>query len=425
MVLQLAASHEGTRARALVATGIGKQDRMTLQLESGAAMQLNPITMLPRFPASMLGASLLDVIQSAIDGVVVVDAARHIVLVNHKAERIFGYPASFLLEKSLDILLPARSHGESRRPFERMASSRTCARGKLELRGTRVDGSALTLKVSISRLTLAGDIFLALAVHEASPLHVFTQPVVGALEPSPRRWAMFAHQANEVEKRRFSRKLYDDIGQRLSVLKLDMDWLENRLPVRNKFLPARLAEMQGLLDNVISMTKSMASSLRPPVLDDFGLMAAVEWLTDSFRKRTAIGCTVQSSGLGGKMDDAIESVVFRIVQEGLANVEQHSHARQVAVSIARSGNLLDVVIQDDGVGMEGGSPSRSGCFGLIAMQERVFDLGGTIQIENVRPHGVLIHASIPLEADDVTVSNHTPVQVHDTNRNSRRPHDNA
>jgi PAS domain S-box-containing protein len=389
-------------------------------------MQLNPITMLPHFPASMLGASLLDVIRSAVDGVVVVDANRRIVLVNHKAERIFGYPASFLLEKSLDILLPVRSCGDTRRPFERAASSRPCGRrSKFKLRGVRVDGTALVLNVSVSRLTIHGGIYLALVVHEAVPLHVFTQPATGASGVSTKRWTMFTHQASEIEKRRFSRKLYDDIGQSLSVLKLDLDWLGAKLPVSNTYLPARLAEMQGLLDSVITLTKSMASTLRPPVLDDFGLVPAVEWLTNSFRKRTAIDCTLKCSGLDEKIDDSIESAVFRIVQEALANIEQHSRAQQVAISLARSGNLLDVLIQDNGIGMESDSPRRPDCFGLIAMQERVFVLGGTIHLENVRPHGVLIHASIPLEADDGREPNHTPVTVHDTNRNCRRPHNNA
>lgn len=364
-------------------------------------MRSNPITMLPRFPASMLGASLLNVIQSAVDAVVIVDAARHIVLVNHKAERIFGYPASFLLEKSLDILIPTRPYNEARRPFDRLTSSHACGRRtKLNLRGTSADGGTLALKASISRLTIRGDIFLALAVHEVTRIPVFKQPDLTALIPRPRNWAVSTHQANEVEKRRFSRELYDDIGQRLSVLKLDLDWLENRLPDTNQYLPTRLAEMQGLLDNVITLTKSMASTLRPPVLDDFGLLPAVEWMAEGFRKRTSIICLLESTGLGAKIDEAIESVAFRIVQEGLTNIERHAHAGRVQIFLANKENQLSILIEDDGIGMEGGNPVKPGCYGLIAMQERVFTLGGTIRIENIRPHGMSIHASIPLEPID-------------------------
>jgi signal transduction histidine kinase len=277
----------------------------------------------------------------------------------------------------------------------------------------------LTLKASVSRVAVRGDIFLALTVHDAFPMHVFEQPVPAIpVPPHARRRAMTSQQASEVEKRAFSRKLYDDIGQRLSVLKLDLSWLENRLPDTSQVVPARLAEMQGLLDNVITLTKSMASTLRPPVLDDFGLLPAVEWMAESFRKRTAISCVLESEGVGAKLDDALESAVFRVVQEGLANIERHSHAGRVWITLCQSGRQLEVGIRDDGIGLEGGSQGKPGCYGLVAMQERVFVLGGTIRIDNIRPHGVQIQVCMPLEpAFPSEPILNAPLPAHDTNRN--------
>lgn len=397
-----------------------KTAEMTVHLDRSVKLRSTPITMLPRFPAAMLGASLLDLIQSSGDGVLVVDAARQIVLVNQRAERIFGYPANFLLDKSLDMLLPPNMPGEPRRRLDRLGAARTSGRrSRLELRIKRADGSPLTLKASVARLTIHGDIYLALTLHEAYPMHVF-EPSSAPVPPHARRRAMTNQQASEVEKRRFSRKLYDDIGQRLSVLKLDLSWLENRLPDANQVVPARLAEMQGLLDNVITLTKSMASTLRPPVLDDFGLLAAVEWMAESFRKRTGISCELECEGTGEKLDDALESAVFRVIQEGLANVERHSHAGQVWISIRQHVRELEIEIRDDGVGFESGSQAKPGCYGLVAMQERVFILGGTIRIENTRPHGVQILACIPLESGpSMDLVLNSPLSTHDTNRNRR------
>ena len=195
----------------------------------------------------------------------------------------------------------------------------------------------------------------------------------------------------------FSKKLYDDIGQRLSVLKLDLDWLENSLPQSQEGLPARVAQMQGLLDNVITMTKSMASALRPPLLDDFGLLAAVEWMAENFQKRTAIACTVEPGPGVIELEDPAESAIFRVIQEGLANIERHAHASRVNISLEQTESHLDVMIRDDGIGLGSGGIGKPGCYGLLAMQERVFVLGGTISIENAQPSGVVIHASIPLE----------------------------
>jgi len=328
-----------------------------------------------------------------------VDATRRIVLVNHKVERMFGYTAQQLLEKPLDILMPSRSGSEQRRRMDRLVATRVHGkRSKLELKAVRADGQPLAVNASISRVTIHGELFLALILHERIVHHTehdIRHRLVRSLDL--RRWAVSSQQATEVEKRRFSKKLYDDIGQRLSVLKLDLDWLENSLPENDQDVPARLAQMQGLLDNVITMTKSMASALRPPLLDDFGLLPAVEWMAENFRKKTSIACTVESSEMSGKLDDTIESAVFRMIQEGLSNIEKHAHAQNARIVFERTEDQLNVMIQDDGVGMAIGSEFKPGCYGLIAMQERIFVLGGTISIENSHPHGVAIHASIPIE----------------------------
>lgn len=372
---------------------------MTTHLEQSPGKLVNFITSLSRFPGGKVAPSLLSIIQSAMEGVIVVNAMRQIVLINQKAERMFGYPPHHLLEKSLDLLMPPRIGTEQRRRIDRLTASRvTGRRTKLELRGVRADGDQLLLNASISRVTIHGELYLALILHDSissRPVHHMKQRPVRPSEL--RRWAASSQQATEAEKRRFSRKLYDDIGQRLSVLKLDLDWLENSLPETDKCLPARLAQMQGLLDNVISMTKNMASALRPPLLDDFGLMPAVEWMAENFQKKTSITCTVECNGRPVHLDDPIESAIFRVIQESLTNIEKHARASNAKIVFLHTESQLDVMIQDDGIGMEPGSENKPGCYGLIAMQERVFGLGGTISIQNARPRGVLIHVSIPIE----------------------------
>lgn len=372
---------------------------MTTYLESNPGQLPNFITTLARFPANKVDPSLLSIIESAMDGVIVVDAQRHIVLVNQKAERIFGYSADNLMDKSLDILLPHRLGNEQKRRIDRLSSARfNERRARVELKGLHANGEQLVMDTSITRVAVHGEMYLALILHTATarrPPNELNQRPVG--QADLRKWAASSQQATEVEKRRFSKKLYDDIGQRLSVLKLDLDWLENSLPDTDGGLPARVAQMQGLLDNVITMTKSMASALRPPLLDDFGLLAAAEWMADSFQKRSGIACTVETEGKFQKLDDAIESAVFRVIQESLSNIERHSHAGTAKIAFAHTDHQLNVMIQDDGIGMEPGNEHKPDCYGLIAMQERIFVLGGTISIRNAEPHGVIIQASIPIE----------------------------
>ena len=373
---------------------------MTTQLEYSSGKIPNFTTSLSRFPAAKLGPTLMSVIHTAIDGVIIVDSMRHIVLVNEKIERMFGHSADHLLEKPLDVLIPPRSGTEQRRHIDRRLTAARFSgkRSRLELKGVHADGKSIIFNASISRVIVQGELFLALILHESGSNENAHEPKRRLGRPHDlRRWAVSSQQATEIEKRKFSRKLYDEIGQRLSVLKLDLDWLENSLPEIDDCLPARLAQMQGLLDNVITMTKNMASALRPPLLDDFGLLPAVDWMAENFRKKTGIPCTVESEGMTGKLDDPIESAVFRVVQEGLSNIEKHSHARNARIIFEHTENQLDVIILDDGIGMAAGSEFKPGCYGLIAMQERIFVLGGTISIENAAPHGLVIHASIPID----------------------------
>ncbi len=373
---------------------------MTTHLELGSAVPSGFSVTLPRFQAAKVGTSLLTMIHSSMAGVIIVDAAHRIVLMNQKAEYIFGYPAHHLLEQPLDILLPPVPSGkEQRRRADWIAvvkaSGKRVRRG---LKGIHADGTVLSLDAKISRIAMHGEIFVALVFHETRRHGVPSderqhRPRLAEL----RRRAASSQHANEIEKRRFSKKLYDDIGQRLSVLKLDLDWLENSLSDPDESFPARVAQMQGLLDNVITMTKSMASALRPPLLDDFGLLAAVEWMAANFQKKTAVTCSVESNGMTIALDDPAESAIFRVIQEALTNIEKHAHADNATISFRHNGTRLNVMIRDDGVGMAADSNSKPGCYGLIAMQERIFVLGGTISIENAPPHGVAISLSIPIE----------------------------
>lgn len=372
---------------------------MTTYLEHhGSARFFDSVTTLPRFPANMVGASLLSIIQSAMDGVIVIDATRQIVLVNRKAERMFGYPARHLLDKSVDILLPPRIGPEQRRRMERLAAIRMSGRRtRLGLRGLHANGQEFAVNASISRISLRGEMYLAVTLHDTAR-HTAPERKPRPIRSSDlRKLAVSSQQASEVEKRRFSKELYDDIGQRLSVLKLDLDWLEHSLPETEAGVPERVAQMQGMLDKVISLTKSMASTLRPPLLDDFGLMPALEWMADNFQKRTAIACNVEGVGMPIKLGDPVKSAVFRVIQEGLLNIERHAHASNVQVVLEHTDKKLDVLIQDDGIGMAAESENKPGCYGLIAMQERIFILGGTITIKNIKPQGVAIHASIPID----------------------------
>jgi len=352
-----------------------------------------------KFPPDKVGTWLSAILQSSMDGVIVIDAFSEIVLLNCEAERMFGHGSKHLLGRPMDMLLPIRLRTKCRMQMNRfvaMGLNGKRLRIKINLIGVRANGEEFFIDASISRVTVRGEIFLAIILREqVSPFK--STSTMTFQESNLRKLAVSSQQANEIEKRRFSKELYDDLGQRLSALKLDLDWLEHHLPEMDKRVPERIAQMQGLLRNIIGRTKSIASTLRPPLLDDFGLMPAIKWITENFHKKTSISCTVENHGIVIKAGDPAESAIFRIVQESLLNVERHAQASHVQIILQHNGAYLDIVIQDDGIGMSAGNENKLGCYGLIAMQERIYILGGTMSIHNVKPKGFAIRASIPLE----------------------------
>jgi signal transduction histidine kinase len=155
--------------------------------------------------------------------------------------------------------------------------------------------------------------------------------------------------------------------------------------------------MKRLLDNALTTTKSIASTLRPPLLDDFGLISAIEWIAENFHKRTVISCTVENHDIVIRPGDPAESVIFRIIQESLLNVERHSKASHVNIILRHNDKYLDVIVQGNGIWMAPGHENNPGCDGLITMQERVYILGGKITVQNLEPTGFKIHASVPID----------------------------
>ena len=351
-----------------------------------------------RFSPDRLGNWLSTIVQSSLDAVIVIDSVHQIVLANREAGRLFGHLPTQMLSRALDLLIPARLLHDQQCVLRRLATGRVSGRRlriKIDSTGIRCNGEEFPFEAAISRVTVGGELFFSYILRELRTDTV-SHHRLHSQQNEFRRRAVSSQQAHEVEKRRFSRVLYDDLGQSLSVLKLDMDWLQDRIgPAETAALP-RVAQMQATLDRIICRIKSIASTLRPPLLDDFGLIAALQWVADDFQKKTGITCVLRSQCHSLQTGDPIESAVFRLVQESLLNIERHANASNVKIYVWHSAVSLDVLIQDDGIGIASGSNNKPGCYGLIAMQERIYTVGGTISITNAEARGVAIQASIPV-----------------------------
>jgi len=201
--------------------------------------------------------------------------------------------------------------------------------------------------------------------------------------------------AQELERRRLARELHDETGQALTSILLSLSGLEEAHDERE--LRAAIAEVRELVRSTLQDVRQLAVELRPKVLDDFGLVAALERLTQSFGEQTGISVHFQQllPPPAGRLPPEVETALYRIVQESLTNIVKHARATSVSVVLTRKDDSVSVVVEDDGVGFEPGREPDGG-IGLAGMRERVALLGGRLAIESRPGAGTTFVAEVPL-----------------------------
>jgi signal transduction histidine kinase len=199
--------------------------------------------------------------------------------------------------------------------------------------------------------------------------------------------------AQELERRRLARELHDETGQALSSILLGLKSLDEK--VGSDDARAAVADVRALVVATLQDVRRLAIELRPKVLDDFGLVPAVDRLTETFGAQTGIGIRFESSLADERLPPEVETALFRIVQESLTNIVKHSRARNISIVLARKPGAVVAVIEDDGQGFDPTSV-RDGGFGLEGMRERVGLLDGRLQIESAEGEGTTLIAEVPL-----------------------------
>lgn len=199
----------------------------------------------------------------------------------------------------------------------------------------------------------------------------------------------------ERERAAVARELHDELGQVLTALKIDAVWLRNHAETADPGAVKRIGNMCGFIDGTIDEVRNLALRLRPKVLDDLGLVAAIKWLAGDFQRRTGIRVAF-CSGSHIVSDDTVSSTVYRVVQESLTNVMRHAGATRVDITFARKPGLLGVTITDDGKGFdaEGGGESRM--LGMTGMRERAHLIGGRLEIRSRPGKGCTVSLSVPV-----------------------------
>jgi signal transduction histidine kinase len=215
-------------------------------------------------------------------------------------------------------------------------------------------------------------------------------------EENLRALAIHLQSVREEEQIRIAREIHDGLGQALTGLKMDLTLLTNALPPDQKVLLKQAKSMFRLIDGTIHSVRRIASGLRPEVLDEVGLVAAIGWQASDFQLRTGIRCGVALPADGVQPDQARATAAFRIFQELLTNVARHAKATRVNVAVRNEADTLVLEVEDNGVGITEKQTHSAKSLGFLGMRERVLPFDGKVDVTGTRGRGTRAVVTIPL-----------------------------
>jgi len=203
--------------------------------------------------------------------------------------------------------------------------------------------------------------------------------------------------AREQERTIIAREMHDELGQLITAIKMDIVWIKGNLDSHRANLISKLETMTELADSTLKTVKRMSTDLRPGILDDLGLVAAIEWHVGEFEKRTGMTCKMELNPGNQEIDADRMTALFRVLQEALTNVARHARATMVTVQLKKFNKTIVLKVSDNGIGIDPKRTSNPGSFGLIGMQERAESFGGKMEITGNIGQGTTVSITISLK----------------------------
>ncbi|MGD1091378.1 MAG: sensor histidine kinase [Bryobacteraceae bacterium] len=272
-----------------------------------------------------------------------------------------------------------------------LAAAEAAIQGEFETMGRQLS-VVLEVALGAALLLAAGCIFYILRI-EAQNKRRYEQIVEGrgALEQLSARLV----DAQEEERRSISRELHDEVGQTLSAVLVDAANLANRIPPSDTVAHQYLESIRTHADSSVNAIRNIALLLRPSMLDDLGLIPALEWQAREVSRRNGLKVKVTDENVPDTLPDDLRTCIYRVVQQALHNVATHSGAHSASVNVRREDGSLILTVEDDGSGFD---PSRTKGVGLLGMEERVQQLGGRLTISSEPGKGTRLGVRLPLPA---------------------------
>jgi signal transduction histidine kinase len=213
-----------------------------------------------------------------------------------------------------------------------------------------------------------------------------------------RELASHLQNIREEERIQIARDIHDELGQQLTGLKMDVSWLSSKLGVKDNAIAIdeKIKGMTELLDEAVRSVRRISANLRPSILDDLGLEAALEWQSQEVQKRFGIEINFDSQFPEIELPVGIATGLFRVYQEALTNAVRHANAHKINSKLLLSGDKIILEINDDGKGMDMKADTTKKSFGLLGIKERVFVMNGKYEIKSEPGKGTFLSVAVPL-----------------------------
>lgn len=349
-----------------------------------------------------LRRALLAIFEQAPVAIWIIEGER-IVFANRACAGLFGAgERESIVGRSIDSLLSASSHAAVREQVAQALAGRVpvpVVGGRIE----RLDGAQRQVEIATAALPDHSRAAVQMVITDMTE-RARRDADLERSRSDLRRLSASLVDAREEERRRIARELHDELGQRLTALKMELSSLALQTPAGAG--GERIASMLDMVDETVASVRRISTELRPLMLDDLGLNAAIEWLARESARRTGIDVTLRLGEVEPPVGAAAAIALYRIVQEALTNVVRHARATRVRIDLRRQADELVLTVQDNGVGLSAQAMHREGSHGLMGIRERAYMLGGQFEVGASPGGGGCLTVRLPCAAGDEPARTH-------------------
>lgn len=342
---------------------------------------------------------LADITAALGEGLLVSDLEGNVIFVNPEAQRLLGWENVPFFGKNLGEVL--KTYAEENRdapqlfPDQRYIDLGLAYRSEDQL-FVRQDGSSFPVSYVSTPIFEDGQVTAVVTAFQDISVRKLAEQELIASRRQLQELSSFLQNILEEERSRIARELHDELGQALTALKMDVIWMSSRFAADQDALLAKADHMVEQIGVTVDSVRRIAANLRPGLLDDLGLAAAIEWLLEEFQKRTGVCHELNMSHEEFDFDPELTTTIFRILQEAITNVARHAQASHLLVALEDQGNAVVLSIKDNGIGFK---PSlvegQHQSFGLLGIRERVTALGGDLSIVGELGEGTELGVTLP------------------------------